>query len=141
MFGQPVDKYVGKRFSAVPWMPENQALPVSRDGRDSIIGPGGDPQAGIRAGVLRHQLIIRTDADDRTLLGRQKKPGIAHPWQNRCRPDPAGAALTVLQPQIFRMPRTNVAIAVSRQNPLRLNEDSDNIGVSGLPDCGDFTVS
>ena len=92
MLRQAVEIEIDIRSSAVPGVPENHPLAVGSDGGDGIGRGGGDTQALIGAGVLGQQFIVRAEADDRSVLGRQQEPGIAEPGQNGCGADSAGVA-------------------------------------------------
>src|SRR3954467_8785145 len=60
------DVQIGDRLASIPAPPQDQALPVGRDGRDHV-GAGGDHLvAAVGAEVLGDELVVGAYAFDRS---------------------------------------------------------------------------
>ncbi len=124
---------VSKRLSPIPSAPKNDALPIGRNCRNPVHRAGCHPQPPVRAGILRHQLIVHSDANHRSLFRRQQYSRISQPWQSCRRRNPPGPVLPPTQLQILHRPGADFSISVHRNNAGQPRNNRNDIRIPRIP--------
>lgn len=122
------DVEVGEELSAVPRLPEEDALSVAGEGDDEVVSGGEFAALAIGVLILGHQIVIPTDTEERSIIGGEEDARMPEPGQEGSRGGCGRGALFAEEFEGVGLAQLAAAVVEDEGELVAMEQDGDDVG-------------